>query len=269
MELIRHIDQMNREIWLPAFPKRVISLVPSQTEFLCAIGIGDRLVGRTQFCIHPAEELQVVPRIGGTKKLQLEKIRALQPDLIIGNKEENDRSQIEALASDFPLWMSYIYHPDDALTMMHVLGGILRLETKAEELISQIRNGLEAVHARKLRFEGINVLYAIWRSPWMFAGTQTYIDSMLHLAGFNNACRQERYPEISDETIKRMYPDLILLSSEPYPFTVTHIRELEEKLPESQILLVDGEIFSWYGSRMNEFSSYLDDLFIQIHKKTP
>ncbi len=269
MGLIRHIDQMKREIGLPAFPKRIISLVPSQTEFLCAIGIGERLVGRTQFCIHPAEELKSVTRIGGTKKLQLDKIRALQPDLIIGNKEENEQSQIEALAADFPVWMSNIYHPEDALAMMHLLGGILHCETRAEELISTIRCGLENIHDKRERFEGLKVLYAIWRAPWMFAGKRTFIDAMLRLAGFDNVCATERYPEMDEAAIKNCHPDLIFLSSEPYPFNIVHIRELEEKVAESQILLVDGELFSWYGSRMTEFPAYLDHLFTQIHKKTP
>ncbi|HCS21132.1 MAG TPA: cobalamin-binding protein [Bacteroidetes bacterium] len=269
MDSLRHNDQMKREVWLPAFPERIVSLVPSQTEYLCAIGIGGRLVGRTQFCIHPAEELKKVVRIGGTKKLQLDKIRALQPDLIIGNKEENEQSQIEALAADFPVWMSDIHQPEDALSMMHDLGSIVNCETKAEALIAEIRGGLASIQEKKARFEGIRVLYAIWKSPWMFAGQHTFISSMLELAGFSNVCPGERYPELNEDEFIALKADLILLSSEPYPFSFGHIRELEAKVRDSRILLVNGEMFSWYGSRMTEFPAYLDNLFAQIHKKTP
>lgn len=269
MEHVRHTDQMNREIWLPAFPQRIVSLVPSQTEYLCTLGIGKRLVGRTLFCIHPEEGLKDVSRVGGTKKLQLDKIRALQPDLIIGNKEENDQEQIELLSKDFPVWMSDIYHPKDAMTMMLALGGILNLKTEAESIVAKIESGMLEISKKSDRFKGINVFYAIWKSPWMFAGKDTFIDSMLSLAGFTNLCDRLRYPEWSEKEIIHFHPDLLLLSSEPYPFSSKHIRELESILPESRAILVDGEMFSWYGSRMLDFPAYLETLFTELHKKTP
>lgn len=255
---------MQREIWIPEFPQRIVSLVPSQTEFLIEIGLGERLVGRTLFCIHPKESIQNIPQVGGTKKLRLDAIRALNPDLIIGNKEENLQEEIESLAKEFPVWMSDIVEMDDALKMMKELGSIVQLEPSSQSLISEIESVISRIQNCNYSFKGKRVVYAIWKDPWMFAGKDTFIHKLLELAGFTNLITESRYPEISPESIRQLNPDFILLSSEPFPFDGKHFQSALELFPEQKPVLVDGEMFSWYGSRMRHLSAYLEELDIQL-----
>lgn len=246
--LVRKVtDQMGRPIELPMEPQRIISLVPSQTELLYDLGLGDRIVGQTLFCIHPRENFKHATKIGGTKKLKIEKIEALQADLIIGNKEENDREQIELLSTKFPVWMSDIKTPEDALQMISSIGQITNTKAQAEEIIA----GLQAIY-RRLSAQTSNTastIYLIWKNPWMAAGDDTYIHHMLQICGYQNLI-QGRYPEINFEEIQRLQPDSILLSSEPYPFKQTHLDEFKHILPNTEVKLVDGEFYSWYGSRL-------------------
>ncbi len=260
MSAVRHIDQMKREIWLPSFPKRIVSLVPSQTELLIDLGLQDRLVGRTQFCIHPAEILKDIPRIGGTKKLQLDAIRTLKPDLIIGNKEENQKEDIEALAAEYPIWMSDIQSIEDALQMIRTIGEITQTVERAYSIAEIIESDFSDIKAQKERFKDQAVLYAIWKNPWMFAGQDTFIHHVLELAGFQNACREIRYPEMEWKDIEKLEFDSLFLSSEPFPFAGKHEEEARALLPNKNIVLVDGEMFSWYGSRLLRLKNYLNEL---------
>lgn len=247
MNLIRETDQMGREVWIPAFPKRIVSLVPSQTELLYDLGLEQRVVGQTIFCIHPRSHFKSAVKIGGTKRLQIEKIRSLDPDLIIGNKEENERSQIEELEKDFPVWMSDIRTPAEAIQMILSIGRITQTKNSAEALSNRINRLIEQctgiVTARQ------KAIYLIWKTPWMAAGHETYIHEMMKIAGYENLI-EGRYPELSIPQITALKPEKILLSSEPYPFQAEHVQELKQYLPFSDIALVDGELFSWYGSRM-------------------
>lgn len=239
------IDQMNREILLPEFPKRIISLVPSQTELLYYFGLSEEVVGQTLFCIHPKEMHKTKPRVGGTKKLNIEKIESLMPDLIIGNKEENDQGQIEYLMNKFPVWMSDITTMNDAYQMIDSIGNIIGKKAQAELLLTKI----------KLNFEKIDCLikrpavYLIWQKPWMAAGSDTFISSMMDCLGYQNLVKG-RYDEFTLEDLAELNPEVILLSSEPFPFKEKHQLELQKLLINIEIKLVDGEIFSWYGSRM-------------------
>lgn len=240
-------DQMGRMVKIHSAPKRIVSLVPSQTELLYDLGLVEEVVGQTLFCIHPAAHFKTACKIGGTKKLRIDKIRALQPDLIIGNKEENDREQIEILAAEFPVWMSDIVRPQDALEMVEKLGDITGKVDRAKEITEKLRtiySGLNN-HARRDK----KTLYLIWKDPWMAAGNETYIHHMLEICGFEN-CMKGRYPELMDDELKRLDPEVILLSSEPYPFKEKHLVQLKSMLPKAEIKLVDGEFFSWYGSRL-------------------
>lgn len=256
---------MRREINIPAFPQRIISLVPSQTELLYDLGLEDRVVGITKFCIHPEAWFRNKERVGGTKTSDFEKIHALKPDLIIGNKEENDKESIEELSKHFPVWMSEIYTFEDALKMISEVSEITQKESKGKEIVSEIRKSIPSISQNR------NCLYFIWRKPWMVTGENVFINEMLQKAGFNNLLLESelfknlkneksntRYPELNDEMIKSLRPDYILLSSEPYPFKEKHIRELKEICPNSKILLVDGELFSWYGSRMKYAGKYFE-----------
>ncbi len=260
--MINFTDQLNRTVQLPNFPQRIISVVPSQTELLHYLGLEDKVIGITKFCVHPDDWFRTKTRVGGTKTLNLDKIRELQPDLIIANKEENEQNQIETLAKEFQVWISDINNVPDALEMIKQVGALTNTAPLAQQLVNDINQGFETLAALK----GIRTAYFIWRGPWMVAGHTTYINDLLQRCGMANvfANYNSRYPEVTDEAIAAANPQLILLSSEPYPFKEAHIAELQTLCPQAKILLVDGEMFSWYGNRMLEAVWYLDGLVREI-----
>ncbi|MEO1053441.1 MAG: helical backbone metal receptor [Bacteroidota bacterium] len=253
---IKVIDQLGESITLNSIPKRIISLVPSQTEYLFDLGLGDHVVGVTKFCIHPGEAKDKTI-IGGTKKFRFDVIDRLKPDLIIGNKEENYLEGITRLKKKYPVWVSDILTINHALDMMKSLGAILNVPVKANDMVSDIQK----------RFGELNIgqkkkaLYFIWREPYMAVGCDTFIDEMLSYAGFENlAAHMPRYPEIAREELFSWSPDVVLLSSEPYPFKEKHLEGFQQYFPDAQIKLVDGEVFSWYGSRLLSAPKYFNDL---------
>jgi ABC-type Fe3+-hydroxamate transport system substrate-binding protein len=254
-------DQLNHTIDLKSYPKRIISLVPSQSELLWDLGLRDELVGITKFCIHPNEMFKSIDRVGGTKTLNIEKIRALKPDSIIGNKEENEQSQILELQKEFNVWMSDIYSLEDSLMMIEKIG---ELVNRVEEA-SAIKNNIQSSFLNLKQLHK-SVLYFIWREPYMAAGKATFIGHIIDKLGFENKLenKEARYPQLSSEEIKLLNPELILLSSEPYPFKEIHIKELQDTLPDTKIELVDGELFSWYGSRLQKSVEYFNDLLKRI-----
>ncbi len=251
-------DQMNRTIRLENPPARILSVVPSQTELLYALGLEDRVVGITKFCIHPETWFRSKTRVGGTKKLDLSKIRALNPDLIIANKEENDRLQIEQLMTEFPVWMSDIQTLDDALEMIACVGSLTQKRDEAEAISHNIQTAFARLSLSQIQR---SVAYFIWKSPYMAAGAGTFINEMLVKCGLKNIFEHSRYPEISAEEIRKAAPALILLSSEPFPFREKHIQEFKTLCPFSDIRVVDGEMFSWYGSRLQQSPAYFKQLF--------
>ncbi|HRH66555.1 MAG TPA: helical backbone metal receptor [Bacteroidia bacterium] len=262
--MITSTDQLGRTINLPASPERIISLVPSQTELLFDLGVADRIAGITKFCIHPETALTVKPHVGGTKNINLERIRSLQPDLIIGNKEENEITQIDALIREFPVWMSDIKNLDDSMQMIHAVGKLVRKEAESSILVSKIESGFAGLASAK-SVRSPQTAYLIWKDPWMAAGSGTFIDAILGWSGLQNIFHhRSRYPETSPEEIASLSPELVFLSSEPYPFREEHIAQLKSILPAAKILLVDGEMFSWYGSRLLLTPEYLKMLLQQI-----
>lgn len=257
-------DQLNRTIEVAASPQRIISVVPSQTELLYDLGLGDRVVGITKFCVHPQEWFHNKTRIGGTKKLKLEKIAALQPDLIIANKEENEQEQINWLAERFPVWISDIATRTDAYDMMEQVGLMTGTESKVRQLVDEIMAGFAGLP----KANNIPTAYFIWRKPYMVAGGNTFIDHLMGTIGLQNVFAGEgRYPEVDFTALQTAKPQLILLSSEPYPFKDKHIAELQALCPKAQILLVDGEMFSWYGSRLVQAPSYFQTLVVNFSSK--
>ncbi|MBL7936714.1 MAG: ABC transporter substrate-binding protein [Bacteroidia bacterium] len=249
-------DQLQHKVELNSFPKRIVSLVPSQSELLWDLGLRDEIVGITKFCVHPVEMFHSVERIGGTKTLNIEKIRSLKPDLIIGNKEENEKTQIEILQKEFPVWMSDIYNLEDALNMMQLVGELVNKPTQAHQIKYNIENSF-----LNLQTNQKTGLYLIWNNPYMAAGKATFIGNMLHRISIQNVLDENsRYPELSIEEIITLNPEIIFLSSEPYPFKEIHIEELQKKLPSSKVILVDGELFSWYGSRLLKSVNYFNKL---------
>lgn len=254
---MRHVvDQMGRTVAVPDFPKKIISLVPSQTELLYDLGLKDRIAGQTLFCIHPKEHFKSAAKVGGTKKLNIQAIRDLQPDLIIGNKEENELAQIQELEKEFPVWMSDIYNLPDALEMIRQIGAVVCMQEGAKAMALEIEAGFREIVIQNS--SSAKVLYFIWRKPYMVAGRNTFINDMLKYCGLENAIleRDSRYPEIHEEIITSLKPDVIFLSSEPYPFKEKHMEELASLCPMAKIRIVDGEMFTWYGSSLLKAPHY-------------
>lgn len=257
-------DQMGRTVDVPRVPQRIVSLVPSQTELLFDLGVGDRVVGVTRFCVHPDEARERASNVGGTKQLHDDRIEALEPDLLIGNKEENQRAQIEALAERWPVWLSDVRDLDTALEMIEAVGDLVAASEPARVLRARIERAFAALP----RARGARVLYLIWRRPWMGAGAETYIDDLLGRCGFTNVLTERglaRYPELDDGVLRSLDPDLVLLSSEPYPFSDKHVPELAAHLPDARVRLVDGEAFSWFGSRLVQAAATLAAL-VETHE---
>ena len=250
-------DQMSRVVELLSTPKRIISIVPSQTELLFDLGLDEEIIGTTKFCIHPEDKVKQKVNIGGTKQLNIKLIKELQPDLIIGNKEENEQGQVEELMSLFPVWMSDISDLPGAVDMIQKVGQLVGNETKALDLSINIKQQFSNIAIQQIN---LRLAYLIWRKPYMIAGKGTFIDAMLQKCGLVNVFNDERYPEVTNEQLIAAKPDVVLLSSEPYPFGDKHIREFESLLPHAKIKLVDGEMFSWYGSRLLRAPQYFEEL---------
>ena len=249
---------LGRDVTVAFPPTRIISLVPSQTELLYDLGLDEEVVGITKFCVHPQQWFRNKKRVGGTKTVHIDMVKDLQPDLIIANKEENTREQIEELSALFPTWVSNIQTVDEALVMMHEVGAITGKATQAETLIKEISEGFAAIKKPPI---AKRVAYFIWRKPWMCAGGDTFISNMIEKMGWINVLADlPRYPEITLEQLKDKQVDIVLLSSEPYPFKDAHIAEIKAMLPGTEVRLVDGEMMSWYGSRMKLAVSYVDEL---------
>lgn len=257
--MLLHADLLTAALGSSTEPAtRIVSLVPSQTELLFDLGLGNQVVGVTKFCIHPAAARQTASVIGGTKDFKFEKIEALKPDLIIGNKEENYKEGIEQLAVRFPVWISDISNLDDALQMMRQIGQLTGTQQLAEGLAADIFKSFAALNWTK---PTQTAAYFIWRKPFMVAAAGTFIDDMLGRAGFNNAFENlERYPEITAEQLAFAAPQRIFLSSEPYPFKEQNVAEMREICPLAQIEVIDGELFSWYGSRLRYSAKYFKHL---------
>jgi ABC-type Fe3+-hydroxamate transport system substrate-binding protein len=259
-------DQLGREIIFNYPPKRIISIVPSQTELLFELGLSDEVVGITKFCVHPAPQFKAKTKVGGTKKLNLELIRSLKPDLILGNKEENTKEDIEELSKEFPVWMSDIYTLEDAMEMITRIGELVDRQPESAYLNHLINAGFTDLQTLALQ-RGIDkkVAYLIWKDPYMVAGQNTFIHDILVKNGLTNVMKESRYPEITLTELKALAPELVFLSSEPYPFREKHLEELKSVLPEAKIMLADGEMFSWYGSRLVKAVQYLFQLQLELN----
>jgi ABC-type Fe3+-hydroxamate transport system substrate-binding protein len=252
-------DQLGNRISLHYPPRRIVSLVPSQTELLSYLGLDECVVGITKFCIHPPDWRRRKAIVGGTKKFHFDVIKELSPDLIIGNKEENYKEGIERLRQEFPLWVSDISTLQDTYSMIESVGWMTGRQSEALNCIREITTGFERIK----KYEGQSVLYLIWKDPWMAAAGHTFIDNMLSAIGLSNVlASRERYPELTMDDIQDLAPEYILLSSEPYPFTQNHADDFNRLTCRSKALLADGEMFSWYGSRLIKAADYFNTLEI-------
>jgi ABC-type Fe3+-hydroxamate transport system substrate-binding protein len=259
--LIQSTDQLGTVHQIPFPPKRIVSLVPSQTELLFDLGLEDSMVGITRYCVHPADKVGLKEKIGGTKHFDLEKIKQLKPDLIIGNKEENYEEGITALRKIAPVWMSDIYTLVDSFNMMREVGRITGKEKEAIDLAQKIKTSL----IPHVPLNPKTCAYFIWRRPYMVVAGNTFIDNMLTTFGLQNAfADKQRYPELTTNEIGEAKPDYIFLSSEPYAFDAKHIPEFNEICPTAKVVVVDGEMFSWYGSRLLHAAGYFKMLRNQV-----
>ena len=258
-------DQTGSTITIPENLQRIVSLVPSQTELLADLGLDESVTGITKFCIHPDSWFRTKTRIGGTKNLNLERIRSLQPDLIIANKEENEKSQVEELSKEYPVWTSDISSLSDAREMILATGEMTGRSIQAQSLIEKIRIEFEGLKSFLENQKPVTAAYLIWNNPLMTVGGDTFISSMMHASGFKNVFEDlKRYPEVNQTSIIDRKPEVVLLSSEPYPFKDKHLEEFSRNFEGSKVMLVDGEMFSWYGSRLQYAPAYFRKLFEQI-----
>jgi len=230
-------------------PKRIVSLVPSLTELLHYLGLEDETVGITKFCIHPKEWFRSKTRVGGTKTANITAIKKLEPHLIIANKEENVKEQVEELANDFNVLVTDVNNVEEALQMILYIGQLTGKTTAAKQLVKAIEK--EFLKLNRNKKTPVKTAYLIWNNPYMTIGGDTFINDMLDKCGLQNVFADiKRYPEITIDQLKDSGCQLVLLSTEPYPFKQKHIDALQSQLPGVKIMLADGEMFSWYGSPM-------------------
>ncbi|WP_028986753.1 ABC transporter substrate-binding protein [Thermicanus aegyptius] len=269
-------DHLERLVEIPENPERIVSLVPSITETLFAFGLEGRIAGRTRYCIAPPEAKEV-PVVGGTKDVKAEKILSLRPDLILAEKEETPRELVERLEKEVPLYVADVENFEEGIRLIRDLGEITGKRERAEEILSALEKeyarfreeregiGRKVFERGKRGQESLTVAYLIWRKPNMAAGSSTFIDAMLRQMGLKNVfAGRQRYPVVSEAELQAAKPDLLFLSSEPYPFSPKHREEFQRMLPDSRIHFVDGAIFSWYGVRMLQAPSYFIRLLSEI-----
>jgi ABC-type Fe3+-hydroxamate transport system substrate-binding protein len=241
-----------------ALPQRIVSLVPSQTELLYDLGLEARVCGITRYCIHPAHWQKTKAIVGGTKKIKFHTLHALHPDLIIANHEENVREQVEKLADDYPVWVTDVGDLPGALDMIRDIGQLTGTPGPAEMIRRNVETAFAGLSRPRHRFR---TGYLIWKDPYMTVGRDTFIHDLLSRIGLENIFSDRiRYPEINLSEILERHCELLLLSSEPYPFGPTHLEELQRDLPNTRIRLVDGELFSWYGSRLQQSPGYFQKM---------
>lgn len=251
------LDARGATVTLPQPPRRMVSLVPSQTALLADLGLDDEVLGLTRFCIHPPDWKQRKTIVGGTKQVHIERIRTLEPDLILANLEENTRDMVEALDALAPVYVTDVKTIADALSLIRTVGQMTDRFARAEALATTIDKAFAALPV----FAPLRAAYLIWQDPMMTVGHDTFIHDVMAHAGLKNVFGNHmRYPEITDKDLVAVQPDVVLLSSEPYPFKEKHAQPLRTLLPDTAVHLVDGEVFSWYGSRLRHTPAYLHQL---------
>lgn len=262
-----YFDQLNRKFQLKDLPQKIVSLVPSQTELLVDLGLRESIAGVTKFCVHPKELRKEKKVVGGTKNVHFDRIKALGPNIILCNKEENTKEMVAELEKIAPVHVSNVKTIDDSLDLICQYGEIFGVQEKASEITESIsflrKEFLEFIAEVPVR----KVAYFIWKNPWMVAGKDTFIDHLLELNHFENAFSAEnlRYPEIGLEELRDKDVEFVLLSTEPFPFKERDKKAFETEVRKDRVHLVDGEYFSWYGSRLTAAFTY----FRKFHSKIP
>lgn len=260
------IDQIGIQHTFKKTPTRIVSLVPSQTELLYDLGLEENIVGITKFCVHPTHFKGIKTIVGGTKSVKIAKIKALQPDIIICNKEENTKEIVQELSQICPVWVTDIVSIEDNFQMIHDFGQLFNKRTEAQKWSDKINFAYQDFK-QFIKYKPFKkVAYFIWANPYMVAGNQTFINELLQLNHFENIykSKEERYPEVELKKIRlEGDPDYVFLSSEPFPFTDENAFEIGRFTHHAKTVFVDGEMFSWYGSRLLRAFEY----FKIVHKK--
>ncbi|PQB03815.1 ABC transporter substrate-binding protein [Aureitalea marina] len=254
-------DQLGRDLSFPYTPRRIVSLVPSQTELLVDLNLVNEIVGVTKFCVHPDHIRKTKTVVGGTKQLHLDKVRRLKPDIVIANKEENTLELVEQLSTICPVWVSDVETIEDAMVMIQSLGELFNKKQKASDLVNRISSGMEDLTVTCAKLDRLKVAYLIWNKPNMAAGSRTFIDHLLKRCNLENVIVEERYPVVDISQLTQA--EVILLSSEPFPFKEKHSLQLKE-LVAAEIEITDGEMWSWYGSRLLKSVVYLKDFRLHL-----
>ncbi len=264
-------DARGAAISLTLPPRRIISLVPSTTESVHALGAGDRLVGVTRYCVLPPEAREKTSVVGGTKSPRLDVIRSLKPDLILGNKEENREQDVTELDTVAPVYVAFPRDLTTALEELRILGVLLQCDDAARKLIDNLALARTNLTQESRTRAPFRFLYLIWQKPYMAAGTATFIDALIREAGGRNVIAPEagRYPQLTVAEIEELRPDVVLFSSEPFPFEAKHTTEFlratgDPSSLKGRTLLVDGQLLSWHGARLRDGIPYLADLAREI-----
>ena len=257
---MQFIDDLGRPIELQSTSKKIISLVPSITELLFDLSLDKEIVACTSFCVHPKEKVKNLVKVGGPKDFNLDKIRDIKPDLIIAVKEENNKDLVLEISKEFPLVVFDIVDVESAIKSIKSIGKIVGKEKEATLVLHDIDKEKENINSISRQLE--TALYLIWNKPMMSINAGTFISEMMHFSGFKNIFSESRaaYPRVSKQEIDKYEPKYILLSSEPFSFTEKHRKVYQEQFPYAKVVLVDGEMFSWYGSRMIKAFRYFGNL---------
>ncbi len=265
--MIAVVDDANRRIALPHPARRIVSLVPSLTETLFALGCGQAVVGVTRYCTEPTGTVERITRVGGTKNPDLQRIRALHPDLVLVNAEENRKEDFEALeGAGLNVFVSFTHRAREVNDLLRKLGALAGTSTAARRMggeLTQTLAQVETVHSAPRP----RIFCPIWKNPWMSFNRDTYADDMLWLAGGQNVCRDsaERYCQVSLADIAAEQPEVILLPDEPYVFRRKDLQDLEPlretaAFQRKRVHFIDGKALSWYGPRTARSLRYLQAL---------
>lgn len=258
-------DDLRRDVSFDFPPRRVVCLCPSLTETLFALGLDETVVGRTSYCVHPAGRVRNVATVGGTRDVDLARVQALEPDLVVATKEENPEKTVLALAETLPVFVFDVTDYESALRAIMNLGELTDRVARAEGLVHDIRGAFAELRPQAAR----TVAYLIWADPYMAAGRGTYIHALLEKCGLENVCAKlaGRYPEVGVESLRELRPQFIFLSSEPFHFDDSHVARLASRIPAARVIRVDGEMFAWYGSRMLAAAGYLRQLINELDRR--
>ncbi len=252
-------DNLGRQVIFNFPPQRIVSLVPSITELLFDLGLREKIIGITRFCVLPKNKTGQLTKVGGTKDFSVSKIVDLQPGLVIANKEENTKDLVLNLAERVPVFVTDVYDFESALAMINVLGQITGFRRKAQQIIQEIQKAFANLPKQR-KFQ--KAIYLIWKNPYMTVSEKTFINAMMNKASFENvfASKKDNYPVVTTTEIQNSDAEVILLADEPYHFQKKHIAEFQNLLPDAKVYIVDGKSFTWYGSRMRQAAEYFSTL---------